>query len=221
MNTITTHVYFVPGLAADKEIFRNIKLPVSHYTMHVISWLIPHKKEPIANYAERMAAFVNHEDAVLVGVSFGGVIVQEMSAFLALKKLIIISSVKSKHELPRRLRIAQKTRAYKMVPTGLVLQSKDLTKYAIGPRSKKRLKLYQDFLHVRDKRYLDWAIKNMICWQRDSPLSSVYHVHGDDDLIFPIENIQEALIIPGGTHIMLLNKGSLVTQKLVDIIAIK
>lgn len=221
MNKDKTHVYFVPGLAADKEIFKNIKLPDSQYDMHVISWLIPEKGESISQYARRMAAFVTEENPVLVGVSFGGVMAQEMSAFLNVKKLIIISSVKSMHELPRRLKLARKTRAYKMVPTGLVLQSKDLTKYGIGPRSKKRLKLYQDFLHVRDKRYLDWAIKNMVCWSREKPLQNVYHIHGDDDLIFPIENIKDALVIPGGTHIMLLNKGSYVSQKLVDIIADK
>ncbi|HAH34811.1 MAG TPA: alpha/beta hydrolase, partial [Flavobacteriaceae bacterium] len=48
MNNNKTHIYFVPGLAAGKEIFENINLPESRYTLHVISWLIPSKKETIA-----------------------------------------------------------------------------------------------------------------------------------------------------------------------------
>tara|TARA_B100000795_G_scaffold263942_1_gene243766 strand:- start:2527 stop:3192 length:666 start_codon:yes stop_codon:yes gene_type:complete len=219
MNTRTTHVYLVPGLAADKEIFKNIQLPVSHYTTHVISWLIPYRQETISDYAARMAALVTHDNAVLVGVSFGGVVAQEMSFFLKLKKLIIISSVKTKFELPMRFKIAQKTRAYKLLPTGVLLKSENLTKYALGPRSKKRLKIYQEFLHIRDKRYLDWAIKNMIDWRRTQVLSNVYHIHGDNDVVFPIHNVKDAIIIPGGTHIMLLNKAVLISQKLVDIIA--
>lgn len=213
-----THVYFVPGLAASREIFKNIRLPVDRFTIHVIDWLIPEKNETMAHYAERMAAFVSEPNAVLVGVSFGGVVVQEMSEFLKLKKLIIISSVKSRKELPRRLKVAKTTGAYKLIPTRLVLSADDLTKFSVGPRSKKRLQLYQEFLHVRDKRYLDWAIKNMVCWKRKEPSGEVVHIHGDGDIIFPIKNIDDCLIIEGGTHIMLLNKGKQVSEKLLTIL---
>ena len=47
-----------------------------------------------------MAERVVEPNAILVGVSFGGVVVQEMAAFLNLKNLVIISSVKTKEELP-------------------------------------------------------------------------------------------------------------------------
>lgn len=213
-----THVYFVPGLAASKEIFKNIRLPEAHFTIHVLEWLIPDKNESMQQYAARMASFVAEEDAVLIGVSFGGVVAQEMSQHLSLKHLIIISSVKSVREFPLRLKIARKTRLYKLIPTRLVLSADDLTKYAVGPRSKKRLGLYQEFLHVRDKRYLDWAIKNMVCWQRKEPLDEVVHIHGDGDIIFPLKNIDECIIIEGGTHIMLLNKGKQVSEKLLEIL---
>ena len=159
MGTSKTHVYFIPGLAAGKEIFKNISLPTSNFETHIIEWLIPEKNEPIRDYARRMAQFVTEPEAVLIGVSFGGVVAQEMSLFLKLKNLIIISSVKSRSELPSRFRLAQKTLAYKLVPTSLVLSANDLTKFALGPKTEKRLKLYQQYLHVRDKDYLDWPLK--------------------------------------------------------------
>ncbi len=201
-----THVYFVPGLAAGKEIFRNIELPEEHFIIHYLEWILPEKKESISNYAKRMASLVEHDDAVLIGVSFGGVMVQEMSAFLKLKKLIIISSVKTKHELPMRLIIARKTLAYKLLPTRLILSTDDLTKFAIGPKTKKRLQIYQEYLSVRDSGYLDWAIEKMVCWDRDKPDENVIHIHGSDDIVFPIEKIKNCIIIKGGTHIMILNK---------------
>ena len=170
MNTELTHIYFVPGLAASKEIFRNIKMDPERYRVHVIDWIIPKKKETLDEYARRMAAFVDQKPAVLVGVSFGGVVAQEMSQFLELERLLIVSSVKTRFELPRRMRLAKKTKAYKLLPTGWALSVKDLTKLAIGPRSKRRLQLYQEYLWVRDKTYLDWAIENMICWQREEPV---------------------------------------------------
>jgi pimeloyl-ACP methyl ester carboxylesterase len=221
MNNKKTHIYFVPGLAADKEIFENISLPENLYTLHIISWLIPSKKETIAQYAQRMAAFVTEKNAVLVGVSFGGVVAQEMNSFLKLKKLIIISSIKTKFELPTKFKIAKKIKFYKLIPTRLFLTSKNYSRFALGPISKKGFKLYQDYLHIRDKRYLDWAIKNMLCWKQDIPLPGVYHIHGDNDLVFPIKNINNVITVQGGSHIMLLTKGSLISRKIVDILSYK
>lgn len=218
MNQEKIHVYFVPGLAAGKEIFENISLPKEQYKIHILEWLIPTVKESIEEYAARMASRIKHNNSVLVGVSFGGVMVQEMSAYLSLRKLIIISSVKCRNELPARLKIAKKTRAYKLIPISLVLSADDLTKYAIGPKSKKRLSLYNTYLHVRNKKYLDWAIENMVCWKREQPLEQVIHIHGDSDIVFPIKNIKKPILLEGGTHIMILNKGRWISEKLIEII---
>ena len=216
MNSEKTHVYFVPGLAAGSEIFRNIKLPET-YEVHILEWLIPEKEEGLQAYAKRMALRVKEKNAILIGVSFGGVVAQEMSDFLKLKKLIIISSVKSRNELPRRMKLASFTKAYKLIPTSLVVNTGDLTKYSIGPKTKKRLALYQEYLHVRDKHYLDWALEKMITWDRQEKFENVIHIHGDHDMVFPIKYITDCEVIKGGTHIMILNKGKKISKKLLEI----
>ena len=88
------HVYFMPGMAANSSIFEFIKLPEDRFKMHFLEWIIPKKEESLKSYALRMNKYVKHENVVLIGVSFGGVIVQEMAKSLNLKRLIIISSVK-------------------------------------------------------------------------------------------------------------------------------
>ena len=216
MNSEKTHVYFVPGMAAGSEIFRNIILP-ENYEIHILDWLIPEKGETIEDYAKRMSLTVKEKDAILIGVSFGGVIVQEMSNFLKLKKLIIISSVKTRNELPRRMKIASLTKAYKLIPTSLVLSAEDLTRFSIGPKSKKRLALYQQYLHVRDKQYLDWALEKMVTWNKNEKIKNIIHIHGEKDMVFPIKYIDECRVIEGGTHIMILNKGREISQKLLEI----
>lgn len=218
MSTEKTHVYFVPGLAASKEIFKNIRLPEDRFEIHILEWLLPEKEESLQHYAQRMAKIVTQPKAVLVGVSFGGVVVQEMSPFLILKRLVIISSIKTRNELPKGLRLAGTIGAYKIVPTGWALSVKDLTRLAIGPRSKKRLTLYQEYLWVRDKVYLDWAIKQLVCWERDKSIRDVIHIHGNADVVFPIKYIKGAIVLDGGTHVMILNKGSRVSKLLENII---
>ena len=200
------HVYFMPGLAASSKIFENIKLPDDQFEIHYLDWFLPYKKETLASYAKRMAAFVNEEDAVLIGVSFGGILVQEMASFLKLKKIIIISSVKSNLELPNKMKLAKKTKAYKLIPTGLLKDLDALTKYAFGNMIKTRLELYKKFLTMNDKVYLDWAIEQVILWERTTVDKNVIHIHGDNDSVFPAKYLHEFINVKGGTHIMIINR---------------
>ena len=144
------HVYLMPGMAANPSIFEFIKLPQDTFEIHWLEWMIPIKNESLQDYALRMSAKVEHENAVLLGVSFGGVLVQEMSKFLNLKKLIVVSSIKSKYELPKRMKLAKYTKAYKLLPTGLVRNTELLAKYAFGESVSKRLDLYKNL--ETDKR---------------------------------------------------------------------
>ncbi|TBX70398.1 alpha/beta hydrolase [Flavobacterium silvisoli] len=200
------HVYFMPGMAASSTIFERIQLPTDTFEMHLLEWMLPEKEESLQNYARRMAQKVQHENAVLVGVSFGGILVQEMKSFVKPSKVIIISSVKSNTELPRRMKVAKATKAYKLIPTKLFENIDKLAKFALGDYAKQRLKLYEKFLSVRDKHYLDWSIENIINWNREVIDPEVIHIHGDADEVFPIKHIKKCMIVKGGTHIMILTK---------------
>src|SRR5690554_1526684 len=131
MASIKTTVYFIPGMAAGPEIFDYIQLPEDRYEVEILEWLIPEKEESLKEYAQRMANRVTATRPILVGVSFGGIMAQEMDAFLDLKKLVIISSVKVRKELPKRMKVAGSTKLYKLIPTGLVLSAEDLTKFSV------------------------------------------------------------------------------------------
>lgn len=200
------HVYFMPGMAANPSIFEFIKLPKDKFKIHLLEWIIPKPKETLAEYAKRMCSHIEHDQVVLLGVSFGGVLVQEMSKFLNLRKLIIVSSVKSKYELPKRMKLAKATKAYKLLPTQFVGNFDSFAKYAFGETIKKRVKLYKKYLSVNDKQYLDWAIHNMVCWEQEVAIPNIIHIHGDKDPVFPIKYISNCMIVKGGTHVMIINK---------------
>jgi hypothetical protein len=201
------HVYFMPGMAASSSIFERIQLPTAVFEMHLLEWLLPEKEETIEDYAQRMAKNITHENVILVGVSFGGILVQEMKPFVKPLKVIIISSVKSNVEYPRRFKIAKTTKAYKLIPTQLLENLDTLARFTFGSSIiKQRIKLYQKFLSVRDKIYLDWAIEQIINWKRSEVDPDVIHIHGDADEVFPPNYIKNYIPVKGGTHIMILTK---------------
>ena len=201
------HVYFMPGMAASSTIFERIQLPSDTFEMHLLEWLLPEKEETIEHYAQRIAKNITHDNIILVGVSFGGILVQEMKPFVKTRKVIIISSVKSNMEYPKRFIIAKTTKAYKLIPTKLLENIESLAKFTFGSSSiKQRVKLYEKFLAVRDKVYLDWAIEQIINWKRTVADLEIIHIHGDADEVFPIKNIKKCIAVKGGTHIMILSK---------------
>ena len=197
----------MPGMAASPTIFERIQLPEDTFEMHLLEWEIPNTGETLSAYAQRIARKVKEDNPILVGVSFGGILVQEMKAFLKPKKVIIISSVKSNTEFPRRFKVAKTTKAYKLIPTTLFENIEMLVKFSFGSSIvKQRLALYEKFLAVRDKRYLDWAIEQIINWARIEIDDEIIHIHGDEDEVFPVKNIKNFIPIKGGTHIMILSR---------------
>lgn len=196
----------MPGMAANPSIFQHIKLPEDEFEMHFLEWFVPEKDETLTDYALRMTQKIQHEDIVLIGVSFGGILVQEMARHIKVKKLFVISTVKTKNELPRRMKFAKRTKIYKLFPTSLVNNIEVLSKYAFGDLATKRLELYEQYLSVRDKYYLDWSIEQIVNWKQKEALPNTIHIHGENDRVFPIKHISDCITIKGGTHIMIINK---------------
>ncbi|NRD19759.1 alpha/beta hydrolase [Winogradskyella eckloniae] len=206
MDPKITHVYLMPGMAANPLIFEYIKLPEDQFKIHWLEWQIPNKSETLQAYAQRMCTFIKHDNVVLLGVSFGGILVQEMSKFISVKKLFVVSSVKSHYELPKRLKLLKVTKAYNFLPTQLVSNIDLLAKYAFGETIKKRVDLYKKYLSVNDKTYLDWSIKQVVCWDQEEAHPDAIYIHGSKDAVFPNSCVGNSIIIEGGSHIMIINK---------------
>lgn len=218
MDNSKISVYFMPGLAASSLIFERIALPESLFEVHLLDWELPIGDESLADYAQRMAQKITQPNPVLIGVSFGGILVQEMAAFLNPLKVIIISSVKTNVEFPRRMKIAKTTKAYKLIPTSIFSNMEKLSDFSFGKSIAQRLKLYERYLSVRDVLYLDWAIERVVLWDRIQVDKSVIHIHGDTDEVFPIQYIKDCIVVKGGTHVMILSKYKWLNENLPAII---
>jgi len=153
-----------------------------------------------------------------LGVSFGGMLVQEMAKIIQVKKVIVVSSVKSKHELPKRMIFAKYTKVHKLLPTSLVNNVELLAKYAFGESVTKRLHLYEKYLSIRDKYYIDWSIDQIVNWQQEAPPSNIVHIQGERDAVFPLVNIKDCIVVKNGTHTMIIHRARWFNEHLPTII---
>ena len=154
------HVYMMPGMAANTSIFDFITLG-NLFEIHRLDWLTPNKNETLTSYAMRMCEKVTHPNPVLVGVSFGGVLVQEMSKLISCRNVIIVSSVRSHKEFPIHMRITRKTKAYRFFPTQWVDNLEDFVGFMFGPATRNRKDLDQKYRSVRLPGYLGCALESV------------------------------------------------------------
>lgn len=207
------HLYCFPGLGASPKIFELISLPQDQFEIHLLEWKIPISlEESIEDYAARICEDVKHENPIIMGVSFGGMIVQEMSKIKNFEKVIIVSSLKSHHELPNRLKVIRDTKAYKLFPAGIAENLEEYTKYFFGDFLKRKAELYKMYLSVRNPEYLKWAIYNVLHWKQEVPPSNLLHIHGTDDPVFPHKHIQNFVAIEDGKHEMILTKAKAISE---------
>lgn len=207
----------MPGMAANPTIFDGLTLSESKFIVKHLHWIVPDKGMDLEAYAKMMNEQVE-EDSVLLGVSFGGLLVQEMAKHKNFKKVIVVSSVKTNKELPKRMLFAKHTKAHKLLPTGLVNNVELLAKYAFGETVTKRLELYEQYLSVRDKRYIDWSIDNIVNWKQTEPPKNLVHIHGEKDAVFPITNIKNCIRVKNGTHTMIIHRAKWFNENLPTII---
>ena len=76
-----------------------------------LEWKIPLSLEENWHYAERMCRDIHHKNPILLGVSFGGVMVQEMAKVIDTKKIILVS-ILNLVTTPQPFGVIRNTKAY-------------------------------------------------------------------------------------------------------------
>ena len=98
-------IYLMPGLGFDQRIFE--KLNLEGYKYSYINWIEPDKNEHIKSYARQLSANIqdSSEKIILIGHSMGGVLCQEIAAIKKVDLIVLISSIKSRSEIPFRFKL--------------------------------------------------------------------------------------------------------------------
>ena len=143
---------------------------------------------------------------------------QEVAKQINYKKVVIISSVKTQYELPKKMLLARYTYLHKLLPVRAISHLEFWKRFSFSEAMNKRLTLYEKYIGLRSPSYLDWSIDRIVNWQQKEPLPRTIHIHGDKDPVFPIQYIKNATVIHGGTHIMIINRYKWFNEHLINMI---
>src|ERR1017187_250174 len=210
------HIYCISGFGADERTFSRLDFNGNY--LHFIPWQIPEEDERMESYALRMSKSIDHENPVLLGLSFGGMMCIEIAKIIDPIKVIIISSIKTYHELPGWMRLSGALKLDKIFPMRTFRIIEPLENHTLGIETKEELQLVRTYRRNVSQQYTNWAIHQIINWKNEWKPKTLFHIHGGKDHIFPIRNITADFVIAAGGHFMIMNRSNKVNSLLKKIL---
>lgn len=171
-----------------------------------IDWDLPLENETLQNYALRISENIKDENAILIGLSFGGILSVEISKIKKFKKVFLLSSAKTKFEIPFYYRLIGKLKIHKILPSSILKRVNSLTYLVFGAKTNAEKSLLEDIVRNTDERFLKWALHQIMNWKNENYSENIVHIQGDSDLILPHNFVKYDYLIKVGTHFMTLNQ---------------
>jgi len=198
-------LYLMPGMGGKPEIFDALTFPAGWKIVRM-AWLMPERDETLEDYVSRLISFYEIKPgAVMLGMSFGGIIVNEISRKIPVEKLILISTVKHYREMPPLFRFARIIKAENILPYSLIRNPGKLLPFAVSKKMRKRISFYQKYMGLKERYYFYWSVKRILNWKGTMPQVPYIHIHGTADHIFPYKYLRNPVTpVPDAGHLMIL-----------------
>lgn len=205
------NIYFIPGLGADKKIFRSIRIPEGSKAYY-IEWIKPLKNETLVSYSNRLSQQIDTTQPFLVvGLSFGGMLATEIVNRHNHGKMIILSSVPSADDLPFYYRIAGRMNLHRLVPVSLMKSAALMKRLFTAETAEQKAYLRMAIREV-DTSFIRWALDAIVKWRGSAANSDYLHIHGSRDAILPIRFCKPTHILRGGGHLVILTKNKEISE---------
>lgn len=206
-------IYLIPGLGADRRLFG--KLVLDGYDVHFLEWPTMPVGSGMADFARVLAQKVDaSRPHVLLGVSMGGMVAQEMASITHPSKVIIVSSWKGPQEMPRQLKALRGTHPERILTPTLLKQTLPVVRWQMGVEEPEDVALFNALITVHSIDQLKLQINACLTWNGPAePLKGLVHIHGDKDRLMPIAHVHAVRRIPGGSHFMIYSKAKEVGEE--------
>ncbi len=208
-----TNVYVLPGQGADCRLFAALELDTSKYALNCLSYGTPGRDETMSSFAKNISKHIDTtQPFILIGTSLGGMLAVEIAHDLSPAQTIIISSAKERKELPIRYKFQRMVPIYAMFPPQVLKKGALVLQPIVEPDRNKYEQTFVSMLSDKSDIYYKRSIGLIINWERTKCERDIIHIHGDNDHTIPIRNIENAITIEGGSHMMTLTSAEKISK---------
>ena len=203
------NVYLFSGLGADERVFKHITFPKSQICH--IKWPKVTKETHRDSFLSEVAAQINtKKNNVFLGVSFGGLIAQDIAALLPVDKLILVSSVAEAAEIPCFYKSSFSSLLLRVTPSFLLNRPNPLISFMFSVKTNDGRRALHDIIQDTDPVFLRWAIAYLKQWIRPTSTKAkqMYRIHGAKDRVFPKINQEAGVKVVSGGHFAIYESSS-------------
>jgi hypothetical protein len=210
-------VYVFSGLGADERVFKFLDWGKDNQPIY-IKWIEPLRNESLKDYVFRLSSQINSPNPILVGMSFDGILAIELSKQIDTNKVILISSIKTKTELPFYYRILGFLNVPKWFPLSFLLSGNKIIYNFFGIKNRTEKMLLKNILRDTPLSFLKWALQKTANWKNTTIPPNLIHIHGGADHILPYRFVKADITIEKGGHFLIVNKAKELSRILKDIL---
>lgn len=205
-------------MCANCHVFDKLQLS-DNYNKCYLEWITPQIDDSLEEYALKMIEKIDASSPfVLVGYSFGGIIVQEMNKFIKPQKTIIIASIKNDSEKPSLFEFGKRIKFAQRFPLWSLVDNERMKRLLARFIYKAKDFNMLEYVSYTEPTYMQWSVYQILNWSPTTECPNLYHVHGTRDQTFPYKNILNVRSIEGGDHFMVFKKPKKVSTVLNEII---
>ena len=209
-------VYGIGGLGVDERIFSELDLK---FELFPLKWIDPEPDETMKNYVSRLSKQIDTRIPFsIIGVSFGGIVALELNKILSPEKVILISSARSKYDIPFLFRLAGKMRLLKLIPDSLMKPPAFLSNYFFGVSELEYKALLQQIISDTDTDFLRWAIHQITTWEYSENPKNLISIHGSSDRLLKFQNDDQVKVVPDAGHFMIVDRATELSNMLNKVI---
>lgn len=196
-------VYLLPGIGCDRRLFS--RLDLAGLDVQVLEWPFFPERCTLAELASALRPLVA-EDAphVLLGVSMGGMVAQELALLTRPQRVVLVSSWTGPQEWPWHVRAASRLRLWQVVGPRSMRAAWPLKRW-LGPRPGDIDRLLWDMAVAQTAVQIRRGLRAVLRWEGSRWEGPLVRIHGDRDRVTPLRFPVDQ-VIPGGEHIMVLTR---------------
>jgi len=208
-------IFCFTGLGGDERLFSKLSIP--GFDLVYVPYINAlNQEESIEDYCIRFAKKVHcTSNDYLMGVSLGGVMAVELAKHLSYKKVILISSAKTKNEFPPFFDLLKWFNFDLEYPDKWV-SFLGIYKGIFGLQTQEEEDLFISMLKKTKNEFFNWSKQAILNWKNTALPSRFIHVHGTSDFVFPSMFIKDYEPVNNGGHFMVYSQAKQVSHIIIN-----
>ena len=150
-------IFCISGLGANELAYS--KIGILGFPKVIVPWLKSLPGETLKQYSLRIIEKHNiSQNDILVGLSFGGLICQEIAVKIKTKNLILISSFRDKEDLKPIFKYGLKSQIYRLMPNKRVRVIDEIVANYLNSGTSQSKPILKQMLNSTDFDLMNWSL---------------------------------------------------------------